>query len=453
MIDLKPRLENIALGAIEVGERFRKDYGDLSEMIQSFKEEGVIQPLAVMDKDNGTYLLLAGGRRHAAATKSALETVPCRIYANGLSELQIRSIELMENLVRKDMKWDEAAELKTKIYDLQVAMYGKKNTSSPNDTGVRMADVAEMMGVSTARLSKDITLMKALETFPELRKEKTRDDAEKKLNKLKETMIQEEIARRLSSKLATTPVEIIRQNLCSKYIVGDFFDTVKQLPTGSVDFCEIDPPYGIDLKKVKQNYDNNYQDEDYNEVPAEEYVPFMYNVLFECYRVMTENAWLVLWFGPEPWHETMWELLVKAGFETTRITGMWYKGQSGQTMQQDTHLANSYESFYYARKGKPNILRPGRSNVFHFKPVPPANKIHPTERPIEMIQDMIQTFCWEGSRILVPFAGSGNTLLAAANLGMTAIGCDKTKAYKDAFTVRVHDSMPPRYKSYKEEAT
>ena len=129
------------------------------------------------------------------------------------------------------------------------------------------------------------------------------------------------------------------------------------------------------------------------------------------------------------------------------IPGIWVKG-GGQTQQPSLYLANSYEPFFYARKGGGRIVRQGRSNLFEFRVVNPDNKIHPTERPIEMIQELITTFCEPQSMVLVPFAGSGNTLLAAANLNMKAIGFDLAQEYKDAFIVRVFDGEPGSYGSY-----
>lgn len=444
-------LKVIPTNAIKTGDRFRKDYGDLNQLIVSFREEGIIQPLAVKDMGDGTYLLAAGGRRFAAALAAKIEEIPVRIYPPELNEFQLRSIELMENIARKDLDWVETAKLREEIHNLHIKMYGEKTGSSPYDTGHSLRDTAKLLNEDSSIVSKDLKLAKALEMFPELRSAKTRHEAEKKLSQLQEGLIKAELAKRLDAKLASTPVEKLHEDLCHRYIVNDFLQAVKKLPDRSIDFCEVDPPYGIDLKRLKEGHDKNYIEESYNEIDAEKYIPFMFQVLSECYRVMTLNSWLVLWFGPDPWHEDMYQLLTKVGFVTTRITGMWYKGGTGQTLQPDRYLANCYESFYYARKGNPIILRQGRANVFHYRSVPPNRKIHPTERPIEMIQDLLQTFCWESGRVLVPFAGSGNTLLAAANLGMTAIGTDLTQEYKDSFIVRVHESAPPRYKSYAKE--
>lgn len=109
-------LKEIKLSDIIFGERFREDLGDLSDLVASFKKEGVITPLAVRDNEDGTCLLLAGGRRYTAALKAGLETVPVRCYPNTINEQEMRSIELMENVCRKDLDWAEKAKLSKKIW-------------------------------------------------------------------------------------------------------------------------------------------------------------------------------------------------------------------------------------------------------------------------------------------------------------------------------------------------
>jgi DNA modification methylase len=51
---------------------------------------------------------------------------------------------------------------------------------------------------------------------------------------------------------------------------------------------------------------------------------------------------------------------------------------------------------------------------------------------------------------MVPFLGSGNTLLATSNLGMSAFGYDLSEEYKNAYIVRVNEARPGSYKSYRE---
>jgi len=153
---------------------------------------------------------------------------------------------------------------------------------------------------------------------------------------------------------------------------------------------------------------------------------------------MKEDSWLIFWFGPEPWFDIIYSLIKQSGFETRRLCGIWTKN-NGQTKHPDIYLAQAYEMFYYARKGNAviNLDKRGRGNIFDFSPVSPTNKIHPTERPVPLMEEILRTFTWEGSRVIVPFAGSGNTLRAAYNLNMFPLGYDLSKEYKDSFTVRV----------------
>jgi len=189
------------------------------------------------------------------------------------------------------------------------------------------------------------------------------------------------------------------------------------------------------MKKRKGSY---VYGDSYNEVAEENYLSFMSQVLKECYNKMTNHAWLILWFAPEPWFDPLYHLLIESGFTTRRIPCVWTKGDStGQTHAPHMYLGSAYEMFFYARKGNPAIARQGRSNVFNHAPVPSQSKVHPTERPIDLMGDVLSTFASEGARVLVPFAGSYNTGMAANRLRMFPIGFDLTKSYKDSFIVKV----------------
>lgn len=448
MIELKV----IDIKQITFGERFREEYGDLDVLAASLKKEGVIQPLAVRAcTGNEEYILLAGGRRYKACLQAGITEIPVRIYPDSLNEMEMRSIELMENVARKDLSWIEASNLNKEIHLLQQAIYGKKTSTSPDAPGVGMRDTAKLLGIAVGGLSDDIKLANAIEVFPSIKEAKTKSDAMKMLKKLQEELVMAEVAKRYKEKSDGTPMDKQKHDLSNCYILKDFFEGVKQVPDRSIDIVEMDPPYGIDLHNIKKQDDTKGGTKNYNEVPSEIYPNFLDRVFKECYRVMSENSWIICWFGNEPWFETVYKAMINAGFRGSRITGIWYKeGSSGQTMQPDMYLGNTYESFFYMRKGSPSITRQGRSNVFSYRAVPPTKKIHPTERPIELIQELIQTFGWEGCRVMIPFLGSGNTLLATSNLGIGAFGFDLSEEYKNAYTVRVSEGRPGSYKSYKE---
>lgn len=448
-------IDNIDLGMvhiskIEEGDRARKEYGNLLELIESFKVNSIIQPLAVMRKDSGTYLLLAGGRRFRALAQMGKESIPCRIYPSDLTVAEIKSVELAENLNRLDLTWLEKIRLEQQVHNLQVAIHGEKTSTSPDAGGWSKRDTAKLLDKSPASIVQDIMLSEAIEKIPELKECKTKDEARKLLSLMQEGLIKAELSRRITENRGSIPVE--QSKLYDSFIVGDFFKSIKNIQDGCIDLVEIDPPYAIDLPELKRL--DECRDEkmkSYNEVPTEAYPHFIQETLRQAYRVLTERGWLVMWFGPEPWFDFVYQSIRQAGFTVKRIPGIWVKSierKIGQTMQPSLNFGNSYEMFFYARKNTGDLYEQGRSNVFAFPPVPALKKIHPTERPVEMIQDLLSTMVGPGSRILVPFLGSGNTLLAASNLGMQTFGYEMSQEYKDSFLLRVHSQTFGKYRSY-----
>ena len=54
-------------------------------------------------------------------------------------------------------------------------------------------------------------------------------------------------------------------------------------------------------------------------------------------------------------------------------------------------------------------------------------KVHPTQKPVRLLERMIEIFTDPGDVVIDPVAGSGTTLLAAKNLGRDAYGFEITK--------------------------
>jgi ParB family chromosome partitioning protein len=90
----------------------RKHFGDLSEMVASVKEKGILEPILVRyDEEIDQYMIIAGERRYQAAKLAGLSKVPCiEVDVDNRGMLEI---SLVENLQRKDLTpFEEAAALK-----------------------------------------------------------------------------------------------------------------------------------------------------------------------------------------------------------------------------------------------------------------------------------------------------------------------------------------------------
>jgi len=83
--------------------------------------------------------------------------------------------------------------------------------------------------------------------------------------------------------------------------------------------------------------------------------------------------------------------------------------------------------------------------VLIARPVSPSKKIHDTERPIHLYEEIFGTFLAPGTSVCVPFLGSGKAILAANNCGVTAFGCDMSDVYKARYVDMVVNGTPGNY--------
>ncbi len=436
-------LKQVKLSDITVGERFRTDLGDIEELAESIRQKGVLQPIT-LDKHLN---LLAGGRRYAAATLAGLEKIPALLRETA-DELDAREIELIENIHRKDFGWLERTSLIARID----ALYRERDQDwSSRKTG-------ELLGKSLGNVSRSMQLAKALDIIPELREQKTADDAFKLLKKFEENALVGELASRHKDKIAKATVtqtivdeatgeestivytaentDARTMRLVSAerdYMIGDLFE----MPPGPrPDIIECDPPYGIDLSAVKSSKDSvDSTVHGYKEVATDDYQVFLDKLAVNLYERAADNCWLIFWFGPT-WHYEVRESLKRAGWKVDDIPAIWDKF-SGQTLQPELYLARTYEPFFLCRKGNPVLAQRGQRNVFSCLPEEANLKYHPTQRPVILIKKLLEVLGLPGQTVFVPFLGSGTTLRVCYTLNMSGYGYDLNPSYKDRFLLAV----------------
>jgi ParB family chromosome partitioning protein len=85
----------------------RQNVGDLSELIASIREKGVLEPILVRRRES-RYQIVAGERRYRAAVEAGLPEIPAVIKE--LSDPEMMEVALIENLQRKDLTAFEEAD-------------------------------------------------------------------------------------------------------------------------------------------------------------------------------------------------------------------------------------------------------------------------------------------------------------------------------------------------------
>ena len=95
--------------------RLTFDEDSLSELAESIRELGIVQPLTLRDNGDGTYRIIAGERRWRASKLAGLERVPA--YVRSASDSELTEMALIENIQREDLNAIEIALAFRKLID------------------------------------------------------------------------------------------------------------------------------------------------------------------------------------------------------------------------------------------------------------------------------------------------------------------------------------------------
>ena len=94
-------------------------------------------------------------------------------------------------------------------------------------------------------------------------------------------------------------------------------------------------------------------------------------------------------------------------------------------------FASRHEGIIYATKGKYVFKRKRPVSVLKYMRVSPAKLNHPNQKPLKLIEYLIETLTDEGDTVLDPFMGSGTTGVACVNLNRKFIGIELDEFYFD----------------------
>ena len=215
---------------------------------------------------------------------------------------------------------------------------------------------------------------------------------------------------------------------------GDALRVMRRMETGAYDAIITDPPYaaGVSLsakgarsaaKYCNEKRANPLPDFDGDGMDQRTWTLFMADVLREGRRLCKPGAVCALFID---WRmlPSLTDAMQRAGW-IWRGVAVWDKltsrPQKGRFRQQAEFVA--WGSAGRLPIDRPVPVLPGvfrHANVFAE-----GEKLHQVQKPVELMREVLG-ICVPGGRVLDPFAGSGSTLLAAAQLGLAADGIESS---------------------------
>ena len=401
--------------------RFRKVFVDIDKLAVSIEKQGLINPIIIDENLE----LIAGERRYKAHQHLGKATIKC-IIKIGLSNVQKKEMELSENVDRNNFTYIEECLAIKLIHELRQEQYGTA-TKGHQSGGWTLANTADSLGKSVGSVTMDKQLAGYFEIYPQLTKEINKSSAHKLLKKLLLNEIEQKRADAAIKKGLSRP----------DLINGNCIEEMSKIPSGSIDLIVTDPPYGIDLDKT--DYWSGRVDV-YKDNPHD-VANLIDLAIREMFRVLKFNSHIYIFYPANKYQMTI-DMLTRTGFKVFPFPMIWNKEGASYPGQQVMPMM-SYETFLFAVKGDKKLNK-DIMTILTVPRVPHNQKIHPVERPIQLLRQLIEVSSDVGDTVFDPFAGSAVCLQAAYELNRKAIGIELDKAYYNLAVERLNKNFPAK---------
>ena len=404
-----PKVFMVKLADLIIGkERGRKLFTGLQELALSIHKHGLIHPIVVapVSDQPGKYHLIAGERRYRSSVLAGFAEIPATLREN-VSESKMVEMELEENLHRSDLEWEEECALLARIQEL-------KKKEDPT-WGVQQT--ANLTNRSVGDVSTKVNLHKKLKERPDIAK-RLKDvpytAAAKIINQIEETEKIERLAAQGQIVLSTD----IKH--------GDCRQLIGQLPPNSIDLLLTDPPYGIESLEVTRTQKQTGAVRSGRALMSETHnldiatvAEMLRELSREFHRVLKPGAHFYM-FCDFQHLGTFIEALKPLEFCPPIL--IWDRGKGTTPAYGYNYMSRTEAIIFGVKPPKSRRLNEPMFNVIECPEVPRNLRIFPTEKPLPLLQTLINNSTSPGHVVFDQFCGSGSTLEAARNTGRSGVG-------------------------------
>ncbi len=195
-----------------------------------------------------------------------------------------------------------------------------------------------------------------------------------------------------------------------------------------VDCVITDPPYGMDFR-------SNYRNIKYNKIKNDTNLFFLDEYFKKCFDLLNDNTHIYCFCS---WHNIdKFKIAFEKYFKLKNII-VWEKNNTSMGDLKGSY-APKYELILYGHKGR--RLRNGFRYADILKFNRAGNKFHPTQKPDDLIELLIEQSSDKNEVVFDGFMGSGSTGIACANTNRKFIGIELDNNYFDIASRRIEEAF------------
>jgi site-specific DNA-methyltransferase (adenine-specific) len=212
---------------------------------------------------------------------------------------------------------------------------------------------------------------------------------------------------------------------------GDALALLPQVPDGSVDLIVTDPPFAIDFKAQRLNYNRTGSNvlEGYQEIPGEEYGEFTRRWIAEAERVLAPTGSMYIFSGWNRLRDIL-EGIDEAGLTT--INHLIWKYQFG-VFTKKKYVTSHYHILFVVKDPKQYTF----NKIDHYpedvwvinREYWKGRKKTPTKLPSELVKKILSYSSNPGDLVFDPFLGSGTVAVVAQSERRHFLGFEVVPEY------------------------
>lgn len=476
----------VPISTINDKDRIRKDYGDIAELAESIKQNGLLQPIVITL--NG--LLIAGGRRLRAMRTLGWQDIPVT-YFEVADEITLRILEVEENVRRKAMSWQERV--------LAIADVHNKQLIYKNLKGEQWTQTAtgELLGESQSNVSYALSLAtyirqgdKEIEKCPRLWDaihllvKRGAEESNKLLAKLTIPTVSIADAKKMLADVSLDDTDIftnpsgpssgsvaqlqddgempgavpspadaitipLSQMCLRQEGNGDRLDVIISLPDASIDHIITDWPYAIDMDNIDQANDGKSVESTSAEHGVLANKTLQQLFIKEAYRLLKPNGFFITWTDISVWQEN-YDRAIAAGFSVQRWPLVWHKTHRCANQMALYNFTKDYEIAIVCRKNNATLLTPQASSIYMGATDEQTRSLaHPFAKPSKLWKWLYDAVAHKGQLVLDPFAGVGSSTLAAIEHGIQPLAIECNEKHYAQLIVNVSEHYKKNLKNVK----
>lgn len=242
----------------------------------------------------------------------------------------------------------------------------------------------------------------------------------------------------------------IKLDLSKSHLInGDCLESMESIPDDTIDCIITDPPYNLGLFMHKRNTnlvkmrENQFAYAGWDNLEYDEWRKSMKAFFAQCKRVLKKRGTLIIFMAVIRVGDII-DIANEYGFYY-KTTGIWHK-TNPMPRNMKIQFVNSTECWLYfinnGTSGTFNNCGKVKHDFLESSVCPVSEKKfgkHPTQKPISILKDLIESVTNPGDIVLDPFMGSGTTCVAAELYGRRYIGIELNSDYYKIAELRIND--------------